>query len=57
MGRIPEGFEGFDNDLAIMLYRTLIEKWLELMLKEIDAEWRSSPSLSLAISWHCAPNG
>jgi len=48
---IPGAFEGFDNDLAIMLQRTFIEKWCELMLKEIDdiavlKDWLSDSRLS-----------
>jgi very-short-patch-repair endonuclease len=44
---MPAGFEGFDNYLAIMLQRTFIEKWFELMLKEIDADVAKLPQLEL----------
>ncbi|MBB4261463.1 MULTISPECIES: endonuclease domain-containing protein [unclassified Bradyrhizobium] len=42
-----EGFRGFTNDEGMRLARTLIEKWSELILKEIDGDLAKLPELEL----------
>lgn len=44
---MSDGFDGLPNDLAIDLHRALIQKWFELMLKEINEDLSKLSDLKL----------